>query len=147
MERSTRVSLMLAQWAQVHPNGTLNIMGGGMTVVPYPLPGMFIAGSLQFGWGAIGAEHAIRIDLLDDQAQPVPNADDEPVVITGKFPLAPLPGITWGTTLGVPLVVPVGPLTLAPSSRYEWRVEVDGEWYPDWDLPFSTMQEAQPKAA
>ena len=143
----SKINLTLAQWAQVHPNGTVNLGGGYMAVVPYEVPGHFIAGNIMFGWDAIGAGHTLSLQLLDAQDEPVIGNADEPVTITMQFPIAPFPGVPWGTPLSMPIVLPVGPMTLDPASLYEWRYQLDGEQHEDWALSFSTMPEAQPKAA
>jgi hypothetical protein len=147
MVRSTKVTAMLAQFAQALPNGIVNIMGGGLTVIPYEIPVIFIAGNIQVGWDAIGVGHTMRFELLDDQGLPVVRADGEAVVVDGQFNVAPNPGIMRGTPLGVPLALGVGPLELVPASRYEWKFEVDNESHEDWSLGFSTTPEAQSKAA
>lgn len=145
--RSTKVTAMLAQWAQVHPSGTVNIMGGGLTVIPHEVPVIFIAGNIQVGWDAIGVTHSMRFELLDDQGLPVFNAAAEAIVVEAQFSVAPQPGIPRGTPLVMPLAMGVSPLQLTPASRYEWQWEVDGESHEDWSLGFSTMPEAQSLAA
>jgi hypothetical protein len=147
MVRSTKVTAMLAQFAQALPNGVVNIMGGGLAVIPPELPMVFIAGNIQIGWDAIGVGHTMRFELLDDQGLPVVKDDGEPIVVDGQFNVAPNPGILRGTPLVMPLALGVGPLQLAPASRYEWKFEIDGESHEDWSLGFSTMPKAQPKAA
>lgn len=147
MVRSTKVTVHLAQFAQALPNGTVNIMGGGLTVIPAELPVVFIAGTLRFGWESIGSPHAIHFELLDDQGLPVAGQDEKPVVVDGQVNVAPAPWIKRGTPLTVPLALGFGPLKLAPGSRYEWKFDIDGESHEDWSLGFSTMPEAQSQAA
>lgn len=147
MVRSTKVTAMLAQYAQALPNGIVNIMGGGLTILPAEIPVVFIAGVVQFGWEAIGVLHTLRFELLDDQGLPVVGQDENPVAVDGQLNVAPLPGIKRGTPLTVPLALGVGPLKLVPASRYEWKFEVDGESAEDWSLGFTTMPEAQSQAA
>jgi hypothetical protein len=38
----------------------------------------------------------------------------------------------------VALAVNLGPLPLAPGTRYTWRMAIDGESHPDWVLAFTT---------
>ncbi len=145
--RTTRLTLHLAQFAQTLPNGIVNIMGAGLTVVPPDLPMIFIAGTIQFGWEAIGSPHNIHFELLDDQGLPVVNEDGNQLAVDGQVNVAPAPGIKRGTPMLVPLSLGVGPLKLDPGTRYEWKFDIDGESHEDWSLGFSTMPEAQPKAA
>lgn len=145
--RTTKVTAMLAQFAQALPNGIVNIMGGGLTVIPHEVPVIFIAGHIQVGWDAIGVNHTMRFELLDDQGLPVFNEAGEPIVVDGQFNVAPFPGIPRGTPLAMPLALGVSPLHLSPASRYEWKWEIDGQSHQDWSLGFSTMPEAQSQAA
>ncbi|HLY50696.1 MAG TPA: hypothetical protein VKR21_16025 [Solirubrobacteraceae bacterium] len=51
-----KLTVTLAQFAQALPDGTVNIMGGGVTLVASKVPAaIWVAGHAQFGWGAIGA--------------------------------------------------------------------------------------------
>jgi hypothetical protein len=43
-----------------------------------------------------------------------------------------------GSPVDVALALNFGPLPIAPSSRYNWRLSIDGETLEDWVLPFST---------
>lgn len=137
----------LAQYAQALPNGIVNIMGGGLTVIPPKLPVVFIAGSVQFDWGAIGTPHAIRVDLLDEHGDAVPGQNGDPVVVTGQANVAPAPGLPFGAPLALPLAIPVGPLELEPQARHEFKLTLDDESHEDWTLGFITAPEAQSKAA
>jgi hypothetical protein len=142
-----KVTATLAQFAQALPNGTVNIMGAGLVVIPPKVPVIFIAGSVQFGWAAIGSTHTIRIELVDDDGSAVAGQDGEPVAVDGQANVAPLPGIPFGTPLSLPLAIPVTPPELEPGTRYEFTLAVDGQSAEDWSLPFLTTTEAQPKAA
>lgn len=92
MERSTQVSLLLSQYAQVLPNGIVNIMGGGMTVIPPKVPVIFIAGAVRFGWGAIGSTIKVRIELLDENGSAVTTDEGEPVFVEAEGGVSPAPG-------------------------------------------------------
>lgn len=146
--RNTKPALMLAQYAQALPNGIVNIMGGGLTMLPATPTVVFIAGVLELSWDAAIShrQHSIRFELLDDQGHPVEN-EHGPVFVEGKFSVAPAPGLKRGTPLQMPISQPVGPLALAADARFEWRYEIDGETHEDWSLGFTTMPEAQSQAA
>src|SRR5689334_11199052 len=97
--RRTKVTLMLAQAAQAVPNGTVSLLGGGWTQIDVASP-FDIAGIIAMPREAAGEQHRFRLELLDDQGNPVmvPTDDGEqPVFIEGGFNVAPAPGLRRGT--------------------------------------------------
>jgi hypothetical protein len=64
---------MLAQFAQTLPDGTINIIGGGATAILPKIPVLFIAGTIQTGWGVIGSTHKLRIELHDENGTHIAN--------------------------------------------------------------------------
>jgi len=150
MVRSTKVNLMLAQSALV-ADGLLNTLGAGWTEIgPDPSP-FAIAGIIEVPWDATGVPHTLRFDLLDDQGKPVvvdtPDRGSVPVTIEGQFNVAPQPGVKRGTPLSMPIALSLPPQPLPPGSRYEWRLEIDGETHEDWRLGFTVRPLAQSRAA
>ena len=141
MVRNTKVTLMLAQAAQ-DANGLLNVLGAGWTQIVPGSP-FAIAGIIEMPWDAAGVRHKFRMELLDDQGKPVivetPEHGPQPVAVEGGFDLAPNPGIKRGTPLSIPLALNLPPTALAPESRFEWRLEIDGETHEDWRLGFNTQ--------
>jgi hypothetical protein len=142
-----KVMVMLAQFAQALPNATVNIIGGGITAIPSKVPVLFIAGTIQAGWGVIGSNHTFRIELQDEHGTHVTNDQGEPILVEGEFSMAPAPGIPFGTPLSLPLLVPITPPELTPGTRYEFKLAIDGQASEDWNLGFVVMPEAQSKAA
>jgi hypothetical protein len=138
--REAKVTLMLAQAAQA-AEGLLNVLGAGWTQISVGTP-FAIAGIIEMPWGAAGEQHRFRLELLDDQGKPVvvetPENGPQPVHIEGGFDLAPHPGIKRGTPLSMPLAINLPPQQLAAGTRYEWRLELDGQAHEDWRLGFST---------
>ena len=49
-----------------------------------------------------------------------------------------------GSPVDVALAVNLGPLPLAPGTRYTWRMAIDGDSHPDWVLAFTTRPAAAP---
>jgi hypothetical protein len=145
--RNAKVMVTLAQFAQALPNGIVNIMGGGLTAIPSNLPVIFIAGTVQFGWGAIGTPHIIRFDLFDADGTAVTNDNGDPVFVQAEANVSPAPGIPFGTPLTVPLAIGITQLKLVPSTRYEFKLTIDDDTHEDWSLGFVVMPEAQSKAA
>jgi hypothetical protein len=146
MVRRTKVTVMLAQFAQALPNGIVNIMGGGLTLLPPSFPVVFIAGMVELPWDAAGVHHNMRFELLDDQGLAV-QGDNGPIMFDGQFDVAPNAGLKRGTPLCMPLAIPIGPLSLTPDARFEWRFEIDDEAHEDWRLGFTTLPEAQSQVA
>ena len=97
----------------------------------------FVAGVLQVPWDQANARHSFRLDLFDADRQPIPTQDGADTVhVEGQFEAGRPAGLTPGTPLDVPFVVPFGPLALQPG-RYEIRLSIDGETRDDWYLAFS----------
>lgn len=150
MIRDVKVSLMMARFAKV-ADGLIDMMGGGITVLPTQPGVLFLAGTVEMPWEAAGEQHQFRIDLIDGQGNPVagkdPSGNDAPVLIHGQFNVAPAPGLMRGSQLSLPLAIPVGMPELTAASRYEWRLWIDNETHEDWRLGFSTQPMAQSNAA
>jgi hypothetical protein len=149
MVRAVKVTLMLAQAAN-DAGGLLQVIGGGWTQIgPDPAP-FAIAGTMEFPWEAAGVPQKVRFDLLDDQGKPVMNGDpsgEKPIAIDGEWNVAPAPGIPRGTPLTAIIAINLPPQRFTPGSRYEWRMEVNGETHEDWRLGFAIRPDAQSKAA
>ena len=142
-----KVKVMLAQFAQTLPDGTINIIGGGVTAVLPKIPVLFVAGTIQTGWGVIGSTHKIRIQLHDENGTHIVNDEGEPILVEGEFGMSPAPGMPFGCTLSLPVNVPITPPELTPGTRYEFTLAIDGETSEDWNLGFVVMPEAQSKVA
>ena len=140
--RKAKVTLMLAQSAQQVPNGTVSLLGGGLTQFPADMP-FAIAGTIEMPWDAAGVNHRFRLELLDSDGQPVTvtsaEGEEQPLLLEGQFAVAPQPGLRRGTPLSMPLAINLPPQPLAPGTRYEWRFELDGDTHEDWRLGFNTL--------
>jgi hypothetical protein len=144
---AAKANLMLAQFAQLHQSGTVNIMGGGLTVVSHQVGVMFIAGTLQFGWEGVGQDHTMLFELVEHpDGEPILGPGGDPVAVKFEFPINPGPGVPWGTPLTLPLAIPVASLPLQPGTEYAWRYSFDGEAGEDWSIRFLTVpaQAGQP---
>jgi hypothetical protein len=47
-------------------------------------------------------------------------------------------GIPEGSPIDLPLAVNLGPIPLAPGSRYTWKLSIDGTQDTTWALGFTT---------
>ena len=95
--RTQRSMITLAQFAQALPNGTVNIMGGGLIAIPPKAPMIFIAGNVQFGWGAIGTPTRSASSCSTTRSSAVSGENGDPILVEAQFNVAPAPGIQRGT--------------------------------------------------
>jgi hypothetical protein len=142
-----KVTMLLADYAQV-ADGKLTVVGGGWSLTgPDPMP-FAIAILVQVPWHLANEKHAIRLELLDADGQPVlveTEEGEQPLVIfdDSPFEVGRPAGLKPGTFLDFPLAVNSGPVPLE-AGMYEWRLTIDGEGDPDWRLPFTVRQEPEP---
>jgi hypothetical protein len=132
--------MLLSDSAQV-AEGKLYILGGGWSLTgPDPAPSA-VAIKLEVGWNETGRDHHWELFLEDADGAPVmvPTPEGEqPVEIRGDIAVGTPEGIIEGTPIDVPIAINLGPLPLAPGTRYTWRLLVDGENLPGGSLSFST---------
>lgn len=137
-----KVSMMLADHADA-VGGKLYISGGGWSVCgPAPTPGA-IAMDVKVPWDERDHEFELIIELLDADGQPVlvptplgvqPLRVESRLQLDGSFD----PAVKPGTPLDAPFAINYPPVALAPGSRFEWRLSVNGHMDEDWTLPFTT---------
>ncbi|MFN8221693.1 MAG: hypothetical protein U0R50_00435 [Gaiellales bacterium] len=142
-----RVTMMLADFAQVS-DGKLNIIGGGWSMTgPQPVP-FGIAILIRVPWDQANHRHFLRLELIDADGVPVTvetDEGDEPLVFFDnvEFEVGRPAGVKPGTPLDLPLALNSGPMPLEPGV-YEWRLTIDGVGDDDWRLPF-TVREREPE--
>ncbi len=136
-----KVTMLLADFAQVS-DGKLTVVGGGWSRTgPEPLP-FAIALLVLVPWDQANRKHVMRLELVDSDGNQVMMVDGEqgeaPVVFFDdiEFEVGRPAGVKPGTPLDLPLAINSGPLALGPG-RYEWRLTIDGESDEDWRLAFS----------
>ncbi len=135
-----RVTLLLADAAQL-VGGKLYILGGGWTITgPQPSPSA-LAILIQVPWGETNQPHQVRLELVDAKGAPVtlPTGADtapQPLVIETKLEVGRPPGVRPGSHLGVPMAFGLFPLPLTPGERYIWRLTLDGQGRPEWQVEF-----------
>jgi hypothetical protein len=148
-ERGMKVTLMLADSAQV-ADGKLFVLGGGWNITgPQPVP-FALAALIEVPWSGTNRKHAFKFEMIDLDGRPVtvtgPNGE-QPVAFDGEFEIGRPPGVRAGAYQPVPIAVNHGPVPLPPGSHFEWRFTLDGETQEDWRLAFSTRPIAQSYAA
>jgi hypothetical protein len=139
-----KVTMMLGDYVQV-AEGKLTIVGGGWSLTG-PEPTAFgIAILVNVPWDQANQRHAMRLELLDADGQPVTMSTDDgeqPIVFLDdtEFEVGRPVGLKPGTPLDFPLALNSSPLPLEPG-RYEWRLTIDGVADDDWRLPFTVRDE------
>ena len=138
-----KVTMMLADYAQV-ADGKLTIVGGGWSVTgPMPVP-FAIAILFEVPWDRANMKHRFRLDLVDSDGHVVfiPTEEgEEPLTIEGEFEAGRPPGMKPGTPLDVPIAINLPGPPMPPGGRFEWRLTVNGESDGAWRLAFSTRDE------
>lgn len=122
-------------------DGMLDITGGGWQVTGPDSFKHAVALLLQVPRDRGGTVLRVRLELQDAEGAVVPmptpwSASKAELSIdleverprAGRLPI-----------ISVPLVADVPRMTLKPSSRYAWRLFVDGQTRPGWQLPFATL--------
>lgn len=134
------VTMLLCDAAQV-VDGKLYILGGGWSMIgPDPAP-TAVALKIDVDWHEAGRPHRWELFLED--------ADGKQVLVDGPQGPAPLevgnefhvpqpPGIPEGSPVDFALAVNLGPVPLAPGTRYTWRLTIDGEVLPGASVSFTT---------
>ena len=136
-----KVTLLLADFAQVS-EGKLNIIGGGWSVTgPFPVPSA-VAAKIEVPWDEANKRHHILLELKDEDGHPVelptpPDGSPKPIKVSAELEVGRPPGLAPGTPLDAPMAVNIGPLALTPGRRYSWELSIDGETREDWRVTFS----------
>jgi hypothetical protein len=130
---SVRVTLLLADSAQV-ADGKLFILGGGITAVgPRPQP-MGVAIRIEVPWDRANVPHLWRLDLLDEDGHPL-MVRDKALVVHGRFEAGRPAGLKPGTPLSVPLAINFPTIPATPGKSYRFSFEAS----PGHRLSFATM--------
>ncbi len=137
---AVRATMMLCDNVQVI-GGKLYILGGGWDMVGPAATPMGVALKIDVDWNEIGIDHHGELFLVDEDGQPaILEAAEGPqaVEVAFDFRVERPPGIREGSSLTVLIPVNFPPLPLEPSTRYTWRLTIDGNTQPDWILGFSS---------
>lgn len=123
-----RAKIFLADSAEVR-EGLLFLLGCGWTEVgPQPQP-FAIAGLLEIDWEETNLRHSIDITFEDEDGGPlnVPTPEGEqPLRLTAGFEVGRPPGSARGSSINLPIALPVLPVPWMPGRRYVVKISVDG---------------------
>ncbi len=132
--------MLLCDAVQV-ADGKLFILGAGWSLIgPTPSP-IGVAIKIDVGWHEAEINHHWELFLVDEDASPVTVETPEgprPLEVRGDFRVERPTGVPEGSPIDVALALNVGPIPLKSSSRFTWRLVIDGMTEEDWALSFST---------
>jgi hypothetical protein len=134
------VTMLLCDAAQV-ADGKLYVLGGGWSMTgPDPVPSA-IALKIDVDWHEAEVPHHWELFLEDADGRPVmveTAEGSQPVEVRGEFTVTHPPGVPEGSPIDVALAVNLGPIPLAPGTRFVWRLMIDGEALAGASLGFTT---------
>jgi hypothetical protein len=141
---TVQVLMLLADNAQI-ADGKLYILGGGWSITgPDPTPSA-VAIKLNIDRHEVDRVHHWELVLEDADGAPVLIGDErQPVEVRGEFTVGAPQGVPEGTPVDFPMALTLPPIPLAPASRYQWRLFVDGETYPGGIVAFTTRPAREP---
>jgi hypothetical protein len=130
-----QVTLLLADAAQVADN-KLFILGGGLSLIPAAPSPLAVAAKIDVPWDRADRVHEWKLELLDADGMPV-LMGDLPVVVQGQFEVGRSEHLEPGTPLPMPLAVNFSGLVLPERQRFAWRMVIDDNTEPEWQVGFS----------
>jgi len=126
--------MLLADAAQVADN-KLFILGGGLSIISASPSPLGIAVKIDVPWDRAGRSHDWKLELLNEDGMPV-LIGDQPVIVQGKFEVGRNEHMRAGTPLPMPLAVNFSGLVLPSGQRFSWRLAIDDDTEPDWQVGF-----------
>lgn len=134
-----RVTMLLADSAQV-ADDKLFILGGGLAIIPATPSPLAIAAKIDVPWDRAGRVHDWKLELLDADGMPV-LIGERPVIVQGQFEVGRNDHMSAGTPLSMPLAVNFSGLVLPGGERFAWRLVIDNDTEPDWQVGFTVAPE------
>ncbi|BBZ22147.1 hypothetical protein [Mycolicibacter hiberniae] len=157
---SAHVSLLMADYANVDPQGKLNIVGGGITGLGCEVASGAVTAPhavvavVSFGAEFVGESPAVELSLEDENGALVelPGSAGVPEFLrvghVGQLEPLRLQGLYIPKDAVRPSVQFVmhfaTGLPLPPGHRYVWRVRVDHETKAEWTYVFYVPEPASP---
>jgi hypothetical protein len=138
--------MLLADSAQV-ADGKLYILGGGWSVTGPDASPSAVAIKVGVDSPEFNENHHWELFLEDTDGRLVQFETPEgmqTIEVRGDFSATAPSGVPVGTPVDVPIAVNFGPIPLAPSSRFTWRMVIDGESLPGATVSFTTRPAPEP---
>ncbi len=137
------VALLLADAAQV-ADGKLNILGGGWSVVGFPMGPTAIAIKADVPWDQANIRHRFLLKLEQTDGPPVlmprpPQGEMAPLEIPGEFEVGRPPGMTAGASIPWVVAFTIAPLPLNPG-RYQWALTIGDQ---TWVAAFTVVSQVR----
>ena len=149
-DKQMKVTMYLCDYATVTPDGKVTSVGAFWTQIG-PGPVMFwIAGGVEVPWNSTNTQHQFRFDCVDLDGNGVmidTPEGEQPLFAEGGFNVGRPVELRPGSSVTLPIAIPIGPVELPAGSHLEWRLSVDGETREDWRLPFQTRPQSLQAAA
>jgi hypothetical protein len=119
--------LLLCDFAE-EINGKLYIMGGGWSRITIREPGasMAIAAKLQVPSAEATSQYKILLRLVSEDGKPVPDADGQPVELSGRMDVGRRIEIPPGTDVDLAVVFRIERLEIE-AGRFRWELLVNDE--------------------
>ena len=130
--------MLLADAAQV-ADSKLFILGGGINVIPASPAPLAIAAVIDVPWDRADVLHDWKLELLDADGMPV-LMNDLPVLVAGQFQVSRGEIALPGSPLPMPLAVNFSGLALPAGLRFAWRLVIDDDTEPDWQVAFTVAE-------
>ena len=126
--------MLMADAAQV-VDSKLYLLGGGLQILPPRPHPMAIALLVSVPWDRANLPHDWKLELLDEDGLPV-FANDQPVLVAGRFEAGRPAGWPPGTPLQVPLAINFNAVPVRPGCAYSWRLAINDTSEPSWRVAF-----------
>lgn len=133
--------LLLANSAEASPAGLVYALGLGFTTLPTPTTPISLIALIDCPWGQTNRQHAVDIELLDGDGQPVLVASEEasaPLAMTTTFETGRPAGVRPGSPIRATIVINLGAgLHLEVGQTYAFHLSIDGSKTASWSAAFS----------
>lgn len=135
-----RAHVLLADFAQVDPSGKVGVLGLGWSITATPTPPHAVIVLLKVGWTETNKPHQLQLSLLTADGQHAVSAPtpfgEQPLKVEGTFEVGRPAGLPEGSEVEHNFAINIGAGIPLTSSRYEWRLTIDGVEKEDWTAPF-----------
>lgn len=133
--------ILLADYAQVDPNGKVHAIGLGWTRTTTPVGNMGIIVILEFDQDEAEGHHTADVTLLDEDGFPAqleqPEGDDVQPRFSARFTIGPIKDEKSDFPITHPFAVNLPPgMPVEAGGIYTWQVSIDDHTDPRWQVRF-----------